>query len=74
MCVNCSNDGKGPSMKFVIPISSLEKNKKWWQFWKKGSRKTGEESLQELMSNYEKDIKIDDTGNIVYDIKQNLDS
>jgi hypothetical protein len=60
MCVNeWSCTGTKSRIKFVIPIDKLSTDRKWWQFWKKSSKKTAEESLSKLISNYSEDIDWD---------------
>lgn len=58
--VTCSYyDKEKVVMKFTIPVGS---NKKWWQFWKKNkyNAQESEKALNEMLSNYKKDIKIDE--------------
>ena len=57
--------GEIRSIKFIIPIESINK-KKWWEFWKKDiSAEEAKKSLDELISSYKKDIDINEiTGEI----------
>lgn len=51
-----SEDGTVKTI-WKIPVGS---RKKWWQFWKKDDAKKAKESLTQLMSKYNEEIKFDE--------------